>query len=409
MHPGLLKAIRYFGTQQVLADMLGVKQQAVSNWLNRETEIPYLKVLQIVQLSKGYVNLKELAPYRHKENDAINQLVKILNGPQSTTSENLSVPPYTPQKPKAIKRLIQQQKGNIYMREYAKISPRFWSEIVNKEIKKLGPAIIVTSLYIQTCQHSNMIGIYHLPIPYISFDTGLSEESVVRSLMHLQKINFCVYDTESNYIWIKQMASEQICEYLDIKDKRVKYIKSQLAYLPELPFLEEFYFLYKDIFHLDDFINDKDDETVLKDAPCKDLQSQEQKQEQNKKQEQSILSGKLEIEKQVSCVERGNISKNLSEEQLDEEAIAILEFLNQKTNKNFRLVSTNLKFIKARLISGVTSVQCRQVIAKKTRDWLKDPRMNKFLRPATIFHPVNFEQYLGELVNIEFEDEAYEK
>jgi uncharacterized phage protein (TIGR02220 family) len=84
-------------------------------------------------------------------------------------------------------------------------------------------------------------------------------------------------------------------------------------------------------------------------------------------------------------------------------AKAILEFLNQKTNRNYRPVEANLKLIVDRLESGVTVTQCRQVIAKKTREWLNNEKMEEYLRPATLFHPMKFEQYLGELLTAEVE------
>lgn len=38
---GLSKAIKFFGSQRLLAEALGIKQQAISNWLNREFKIPH--------------------------------------------------------------------------------------------------------------------------------------------------------------------------------------------------------------------------------------------------------------------------------------------------------------------------------------------------------------------------------
>lgn len=75
----------------------------------------------------------------------------------------------------------------------------------------------------------------------------------------------------------------------------------------------------------------------------------------------------------------------------------ILDFLNLKTGRNYRPVHTNLKFIKARLDSGVTPEDLKAVIAKKCRDWTGDEKMSAYLRPATLFNQEKFEQYLGEL------------
>ena len=84
-------------------------------------------------------------------------------------------------------------------------------------------------------------------------------------------------------------------------------------------------------------------------------------------------------------------------ESLEDRASAILSFLNEKTGRRYRDVAVNLTFIVARLKSGVTADQCRQVIARKCRDWIGDAVMEPYLRPATLFNATKFEQYLGEL------------
>ena len=81
-----------------------------------------------------------------------------------------------------------------------------------------------------------------------------------------------------------------------------------------------------------------------------------------------------------------------------EQAQSVLDFLNEKTGRVYRPVDTNLKLIIARLKSGATVLQCRQVIARKARQWKDRPDMAPYLRPATLFNATKFEQYLGELV-----------
>lgn len=57
---GLFKAIKYFGSQTELAKVVGVTKQAVSLWLNREHEIPYLRAARIVIASEGYIRFDDL-------------------------------------------------------------------------------------------------------------------------------------------------------------------------------------------------------------------------------------------------------------------------------------------------------------------------------------------------------------
>lgn len=79
------------------------------------------------------------------------------------------------------------------------------------------------------------------------------------------------------------------------------------------------------------------------------------------------------------------------------DAEAILAFLNEKTGKKYRAVRVNLDFIADRLKEGATVIECRQVIAKKAREWAGTDR-EEYLRPATLFNRTKFAQYQGELV-----------
>ena len=80
------------------------------------------------------------------------------------------------------------------------------------------------------------------------------------------------------------------------------------------------------------------------------------------------------------------------------EAVAVLEFLNEKTGRRFEPVSANLNFIIARFKEGATRKACFQVIAKKFRDWSEKDGMLQYMRPATLFNKTKFWQYEGELL-----------
>lgn len=75
----------------------------------------------------------------------------------------------------------------------------------------------------------------------------------------------------------------------------------------------------------------------------------------------------------------------------------ILEFLNAKTGRHYRPVKTNLALIAARLREGITEVQLRAIVLRKIATWQGDPKMDEYLRPATLFNRTNCEQYRGEL------------
>ena len=83
---------------------------------------------------------------------------------------------------------------------------------------------------------------------------------------------------------------------------------------------------------------------------------------------------------------------------LKADAKAILSFLNEKANRAYRDNDANLDFIVARMREGYTAQECKQVVAKKCREWSGDEKMAEYLRPATLFNRTKFNQYAGELV-----------
>ena len=73
----------------------------------------------------------------------------------------------------------------------------------------------------------------------------------------------------------------------------------------------------------------------------------------------------------------------------------IVQYLNQKTNKNFKHTSkVTQRHIRARFAEGFTVSDFKQVIDKKCSDWLRDQKMKEYLRPETLFG-TKFESYLN--------------
>jgi phage replication O-like protein O len=73
-----------------------------------------------------------------------------------------------------------------------------------------------------------------------------------------------------------------------------------------------------------------------------------------------------------------------------------LNYLNEKANRNYKPVKSNLDFIKARLNEGYSKDEVIHVINVKTSQWLNDVEMNQYLRPATLFNATKFSQYVAE-------------
>lgn len=73
----------------------------------------------------------------------------------------------------------------------------------------------------------------------------------------------------------------------------------------------------------------------------------------------------------------------------------IIDYLNEQASKKFKVTEKWKTLIKARWNEGQTYDDFIKVIDTKTKQWLNDRSMNKYLRPATLFGN-KFDDYLNE-------------
>lgn len=108
-------------------------------------------------------------------------------------------------------------------------------------------------------------------------------------------------------------------------------------------------------------------------------------------EQSSLLKMSKAIPKDIKSIKKNNIELAL------DDVSEILNYLNSVANKNFKTnTKSTQRLIKARLSEGFTVEDCKRVIDVKTKQWLTDPVMNKYLRPDTLFNASKFEGYLNE-------------
>ena len=79
----------------------------------------------------------------------------------------------------------------------------------------------------------------------------------------------------------------------------------------------------------------------------------------------------------------------------------VIEYLNLKAGKNFKLVESNKKHINARIKEGFTLDDFKKVIDNKVTEWKNDDKMNQYLRPETLFSS-KFQSYLNSEAKVNY-------
>jgi hypothetical protein len=175
------------------------------------------------------------------------------------------------------------------VREYAKVGPTFWTGATGKALRRRGIEGVLVALYLVSSPHSNMLGLYYQPLMYMAHETGLGIEGASKGLQSCIEVGFCSYDTDTEMVWVHEMAAWQIAESLSSTDKRCRGIQKDYEAVPDCPFVGPWFDRYREAYHLTNRREFQQPQPVQKQAPSKPLRSQEQEQEQRVRAAQNVL------------------------------------------------------------------------------------------------------------------------
>ena len=105
-----------------------------------------------------------------------------------------------------------------------------------------------------------------------------------------------------------------------------------------------------------------------------------------------------------SCKANGKANVSEADKEEDKERdkedreiyISIVSYLNERAGTSYKATTAKTKAaIRARLTEGFTLDDFKAVIEKKCLEWLGDEKMEKYLRPETLFG-TKFEGYLNQ-------------
>lgn len=245
---------------------------------------------------------------------------------------------------------------------YRNVHVSFWND--TKIIDEMTPEDRYFMLYILSNPHTNQVGCYEISIRDISKETGYTEESVRKLLERFEKkLKVAKYSKKT-----KELLVLNWYKYNWTSSPKVRAcIEKELKSIKNNEFKE--------------YINSV---CIPYTYPMHTHTQEEKEEEQEEEKEQTEEQEK----------EKNNIYKS------------IIDYLNQKTSKNFKSTSQETRNkINARLNNGFSLEDFKKVIDTKTNEWKNDKTMCKYLRPETLFG-TKFESYLNEVV--EYKDNNQE-
>jgi hypothetical protein len=140
------------------------------------------------------------------------------------------------------------------VRQYASISPRFWTSGSGKQLRGY-PEAQVVALYLMSSPHTSMVGIFNLALPTLCHETGLSLEAARKGLQRCSEVDLAFYDEAEELMWIPALARHQIGERLSLgksgkPDHRIAGVRRALGPFKGHRFYDLFVERYGSAYHL---------------------------------------------------------------------------------------------------------------------------------------------------------------
>jgi uncharacterized phage protein (TIGR02220 family) len=255
---------------------------------------------------------------------------------------------------------------------YTRIDELIWKDA---KLKKISNESKLLFIYLLSCQHRNVLGLYNLPKYYVQGDLGYSFETVSKGLEELFNNGFITYDDEAETILVNNFLKYNPLE-------NPNQVKGALKVMPTIPKTQLFYKLV-------DVINSSENthlhelkagiECYLKSNGFERVTLTVSKQEEVKEEVT------VEVLKEIA------VSDN-------QDVIEIVDHLNNTIGSHYGYkAKATLKVIKARMAEGFTVDDFKIVIDKKAVEWT-GTEFERYLVPETLFGN-KFEGYLNQKGN----------
>jgi uncharacterized phage protein (TIGR02220 family) len=244
------------------------------------------------------------------------------------------------------------------------VDTSFWTD---GKVDEFSPEDKYFMLYLMTSPFTTQLGIYGISVKQIAFQLGYSMDTVRVLLERFEsKYDIIIYSKETSEIGVKNYLRHSIVKGgFPVRDCLIK----EMAKVKNKDLIAQ----------------------VFAHIKCRE--------DLNKTVAEIIA----EYEEKNGVLAYSNEKDNDNDNDNDNEdtspnrerIVQVISYLNQKAGTKFRSSTAKTKsMINARLAEGFTLEDFKVVIDKKCAEWIGDEKMEKYLRPETLFG-TKFEGYLN--------------
>ena len=163
---------------------------------------------------------------------------------------------------------------------YGYVPDSVWVDLV--AIAKGDPYVHAIALYLWTCRHKRVTGLFYLPVDYVVSDLGYTRDDVARTLQQLHDAGWLRWDEQAGWVFVREYAAHNMKGAYHPNDNRLHAVRQQLAEAatraPRLA--DEWTVLYADLLPIDQnrkraigaigsrIQSDRGDQTVRRGGPA---------------------------------------------------------------------------------------------------------------------------------------------
>lgn len=244
------------------------------------------------------------------------------------------------------------------------VDTSFWTD---GKVDEFSPEDKYFMLYLMTSPFTTQLGIYGISVKQIAFQLGYSMDTVRVLLERFEsKYDIIIYSKETSEIAIKNYLRHSIVKGgFPVRDCLIK----EMAKVKNKDLIAQ----------------------VFAHIKCReDLNKTVAEIIAEYEEKNGVLAYSNEKDN-----ENDNDNDNEDTSPNRERIVQVVSYLNKKAGTKFRVTTANTKSkINARLTEGFTVEDFKVVIDKKCAEWIGDEKMEKYLRPETLFG-TKFEGYLN--------------
>jgi uncharacterized phage protein (TIGR02220 family) len=242
---------------------------------------------------------------------------------------------------------------------YKTIEQSFWTD---PKVNALTPECKLLYLYLITNPHAHHSGLYYIRPETIEAETGLRANNIEIATNSLLNSGLIRQDKPLNMLWIVNMARYQVRQ--GNSKNIIKGISKHFKTLHKSLLIKEFLEYYTEL-------------EIEYEIPSR------------------WYGDTISIPSVTVTVKKNNNKEELKEKKEDINYKEIIDYLNLKSGKNFRLVPSHKKLIDARIAEKFTVDDFKAVIDHQCARWNGDGEWSKYLQPSTLFGASKFDGYLN--------------